>query len=153
LWKDAGKARLSIFPERAQDGGGALPYTQHMPAIGPAEIVGSRDMTDRGTRLIVIAAMLTGVAFAQAGRAESITARVSYRTAEVQTRSGAEAVLARIESAAQRVCPRGLSIHEFRENKACRKDLTRQMVAKIDNRLVTALWSRRQDVQLAGRSQ
>jgi UrcA family protein len=109
-------------------------------------------MNDRGTRLIVIAAMLTGVAFAQAGRAESITARVAYRTGEVQTQRGAEAVLARIEAAAQRACPRGLSIQDFRENKACRTDLTRQMVAKVDNRLVTALWSGRRDVQLAGRT-
>lgn len=108
-------------------------------------------MMDRETRVIVIAALLAGTVAAQAGPAQAQTASIRYHGYELQTRDGAKAVLARIQGAAKRACLRGPTLAEFKDRRPCRAELTAQMVKKVDDRVVTALWSGRSDVQLADR--
>lgn len=109
-------------------------------------------MIDRGTRVIVVAAMLAGLVFAQAGRAEAQTARISYRAAELQTQDGARAVLGRMQSAAKRACAFGMSASDAAKRATCRADIVQEMVDKVDNRAVTALWTGRRDTRLASRA-
>lgn len=108
-------------------------------------------MNDRETRVIVIAAMLAGLVAAQAGPAQAQSASVSYRGYELQTVEGTQAVLGRIEAAAKRACLRGPILAEFKDRKLCTADLAEQMVGRIDNRRLTALWSGRSDIQVASR--
>lgn len=108
-------------------------------------------MVDRETRVIVVAAMLAGLVAAQAGPAQAQDASIRYRGFELQTQDGTQAVLARIEAAAKRACGRGPTLAEIKERKPCIADLTGQMVGRADNRMLTALWSGRSDIQLASR--
>lgn len=108
-------------------------------------------MIDRETRVIVIAAMLAGTVAAQAGPAQAQSASIRYRGYELQTQSGSEAVLARIQAAAKRACMRGPTLAEIKDRKLCAADLSQQLVDGIDNRVLTALWSGRSDVRVASR--
>ena len=108
-------------------------------------------MMDRETRVIVIAAMLAGLVAAQAGPAQAQDASIRYHSYELQTLTGNKAVLARIQAAATRACLRGPTLGEFKDRKPCTADLTAQMVRRIDNRGLTALWSGRSDIQVASR--
>lgn len=111
-------------------------------------------MFDRDSRLIVLPAMLLVTIMAQAGPAQAQEATVRYQPHELQSRVGTQAVLARITASAKRACGSGAgpSYFEFKERKLCQADLAAQMVERIDNRVLTALWSGKNgNVQLASR--
>jgi UrcA family protein len=113
-------------------------------------------MMDRETRVIVVAAMLAATVVAQAGPVQAQDVAVRYAPYELQSAAGSKVVFTRIQQAVKRACGSGVgsTYLEYKERKLCAAELTAQLVRKVDDRRITALWmGDRGPVQLASRGQ
>jgi UrcA family protein len=111
-------------------------------------------MIDRETRVIVLAAMLAATVVAQAGPAQAQDVSIRYAPYELTSEAGTKAVFQRIEGTVNRACGAGVgsTYLEHKERKLCKADLMAQVLRKVGNRQLTALWmGERETIQLASR--
>lgn len=69
---------------------------------------------------------------------EAQEARIVYHGNELTTDAGHQAVVTRIERAAQRACGYGTSLSEIAANRKCARMLSSQMVAQLGSPVLAA---------------
>ena len=89
--------------------------------------------------LAFIAAALAGITLNPIA-AQAQTVSVAYNAYELQTIGGRAAVLTRMERMVRSACEQGRTPVDRLGARACTKALNGQIVAKIDNPMVTAMW-------------
>ena len=102
-------------------------------------------------RKIAIAAGLFGAVLIQSP-AQAVEARVMYKAHELDTVAGQRAVTDRVSRAVRRACSTYYGTMRPRFVRQCKADLGGQIVVKIGDPNVTALWKRNNGQQLASRS-